>query len=54
MGVTRRFTVLHSNDMPGDFLAEQEAGGGELIGGLPLLSGYITEHARRKKMSSTR
>lgn len=41
MGETRKFTILHSNDMHGDFLAEQAAGGGELIGGLPLLSGYI-------------
>ena len=43
MGATRRFTILHSNDMHGDFLAEQAAGGGELIGGLPLLSGYINK-----------
>ena len=43
MGVTRKFTILHSNDMHGDFLAEQAAGGGELIGGLPLLSGYINK-----------
>src|SRR5665811_920570 len=41
MGETRKFTILHSNDMHGDFLAEQEAGGGDLTGGLPLLSGYI-------------
>ncbi|OFW61897.1 MAG: bifunctional metallophosphatase/5'-nucleotidase [Actinobacteria bacterium RBG_16_64_13] len=43
MGGTRKFTILHSNDMHGDFLAEQAAGGGELIGGLPLLSGYINK-----------
>ena len=43
MGETRKFTILHSNDMHGDFLAEQAAGGGELIGGLPLLSGYINK-----------
>ena len=43
MGGTRRFTILHSNDMHGDFLAEQAAGGGELVGGLPLLSGYINK-----------
>jgi 5'-nucleotidase/UDP-sugar diphosphatase len=41
MGATRKFTILHSNDMHGDFLAEQDAGRGDLIGGLPLLSGYI-------------
>jgi 5'-nucleotidase/UDP-sugar diphosphatase len=43
MGVTRKFTILHSNDMHGDFLAEQAAGGGKLIGGLPLLSGYVNK-----------
>ncbi|HEY5529270.1 MAG TPA: bifunctional UDP-sugar hydrolase/5'-nucleotidase [Thermoleophilia bacterium] len=43
MGITRRFTILHSNDMHGDFLAEQAEGGGELIGGLPLLSGYVNK-----------
>lgn len=40
---TRKFTILHSNDMHGDFFAEVEAGKGELIGGLALLSGYITK-----------
>jgi 5'-nucleotidase / UDP-sugar diphosphatase len=51
MGVTRRFTILHSNDMHGDFLAEQEAGGGELTGGLPLLSGYINKvHAEEENV----
>jgi 5'-nucleotidase len=43
MGETRKFTILHSNDMHGDFLAEQAAGGGKLVGGLPLLSGYINK-----------
>jgi len=43
MGATRKFTILHSNDMHGDFLAEQAAGEGKLIGGLPLLSGYINK-----------
>jgi 5'-nucleotidase len=41
MGGTRKFTILHSNDMHGDFFAEQAAGGGPLTGGLPLLSGYL-------------
>lgn len=49
MGATRRFTILHSNDMHGDFLAEQAAGGGELIGGLPLLSGYINKVRREEE-----
>lgn len=37
----KRFTILHSNDMHGDFLAEVRQGSGELIGGLALLSGYV-------------
>jgi 5'-nucleotidase / UDP-sugar diphosphatase len=40
---TKRFTILHSNDMHGDFLAEVAKGGGKLIGGLALLSGYINK-----------
>ncbi len=40
---TKKFTVLHSNDLHGDFLAEVEKGNGELIGGLALLSGYINK-----------
>jgi 5'-nucleotidase len=36
-------TILHSNDMHGDFLAEARAGDGALIGGLSLLSGYISD-----------
>jgi len=38
---TKKFTILHSNDIHGDFLAEVKDGGGNLIGGLSLLSGYI-------------
>jgi 5'-nucleotidase len=34
MGLTKKFTILHSNDMHGDFLAEVKAGSGQLIGGL--------------------
>ncbi len=40
---TKKFTILHSNDMHGDFLAEMKKGGGRLIGGLALLSGYINK-----------
>jgi len=40
---TKKFTVLHSNDMHGDFLAETQGEKGELIGGLALLSGYINK-----------
>ena len=40
---TRRFTILHSNDMHGDFLAEMAEGKDDLVGGLALLSGYINK-----------
>ena len=35
----KKLTLLHSNDMHGDFLAEDDAG--KLIGGVSLLSGYV-------------
>jgi len=40
---TKKFTILHSNDMHGDFLAELGGEKGELIGGLALLSGYLNK-----------
>jgi 5'-nucleotidase/UDP-sugar diphosphatase len=40
---TQKFTILHSNDMHGDFLSEVRGGSGKLIGGLALLSGYINQ-----------
>ena len=40
---TKRFTILHSNDMHGDFLAEVGGAEGNLIGGLGLLSGYVSK-----------
>jgi 5'-nucleotidase len=46
---TKRFTILHSNDMHGDFLAEVDSGKGELIGGLSLLSGYINQVRSEEK-----
>ena len=39
----KKFTLLHSNDMHGDFLAEAKDGDGTLIGGLAVLSGYLNE-----------
>ena len=36
-----KLTLLHSNDMHGDFFAEMRAGENRLIGGLSLLAGYI-------------
>jgi len=40
---TKKFTILHSNDMHGDFLAEVKEGKKNLIGGLSLLSGYVNK-----------
>lgn len=40
---TKTFTILHNNDFHGDFLSEVKEGGGKLIGGLALLSGYINK-----------
>jgi 5'-nucleotidase len=49
MGTTKRFTILHSNDMHGDFLAEMRGEEGHLIGGLSLLSGYINQVRSEEK-----
>ena len=46
---TRRLTILHSNDMHGNFLAEVCGEKGELIGGLALLSGYINQVRREEE-----
>jgi 5'-nucleotidase/UDP-sugar diphosphatase len=49
-GNTRKFTILHSNDMHGDFLAEVVSGAeGKLVGGLSLLSGYIAKVRREEE-----
>ncbi len=40
---TKKFTILHSNDMHGDFYSESETEKKQLIGGLALLSGYINK-----------
>ena len=37
----KKFVILHSNDMHGDFQAEVQGAEGDLIGGLALLSGFI-------------
>ncbi len=46
---TKKFTILHSNDIHGDFLEEVREGKGELIGGLALLSGYINQVRKEEK-----
>jgi 5'-nucleotidase / UDP-sugar diphosphatase len=45
----KKFTILHSNDMHGDFLAESKGAEGHLIGGLSLLSGYLNKVRSEEK-----
>lgn len=45
----KKFTILHSNDMHGDFLAEAGGEEGHLIGGVALLSGYINKVRQEEK-----
>jgi len=40
---TKKITILHSNDIHGDFISEVKEGKGKLLGGLALLSGYINK-----------
>jgi 5'-nucleotidase len=47
---TKKFTILHSNDMHGDFLAEAQGAQGDLIGGLALLSGYLNQVRQEEKV----
>ena len=46
---TKKFTILHSNDMHGDFFAEDQLEKNKLIGGLSLLSGYINKVRRQEE-----
>jgi len=43
MGATKKFVILHSNDLHGDFLAETAPDANDTLGGLALLSGYINQ-----------
>jgi 5'-nucleotidase/UDP-sugar diphosphatase len=45
----KEIALLHSNDMHGDFLAEVQGDGGQLIGGLALISGYLEQVRRTEK-----
>lgn len=45
----KKFTILHSNDMHGDFLAEIKGAKGNLIGGLSLLSCYLMNKVRQEE-----
>ena len=44
---TKKLTILHSNDLHGDFLAEHVEE--KLIGGVSLLSGYINKVRREEE-----
>jgi 5'-nucleotidase len=46
---TKRITILHSNDIHGDFLGELKGKKGKLLGGLALLSGYINKVRREEE-----
>jgi len=45
----KKFTILHSNDMHGDFFAEVAGEKGDLIGGLSFLSSYINKVRREEE-----
>ena len=47
---TKKITILHSNDLHGDFLAEQVDE--KLVGGVSMLSGYI-EKVRAEEPNTT-
>lgn len=48
--VQKRFTILHSNDIHGDFQEEVKEGKpGKMIGGLARLSGYINKVRKEEK-----
>lgn len=46
---TKKITILHSNDIHGDFISEVKAGEGKLLGGLARLSGYINKVRSEEK-----
>ena len=48
---TKKITILHSNDMHGDFLAEQ-LDDNKLVGGVSMLSGYVEKVRSEEKMFS--
>ena len=49
MSAKKKFTILHSNDMHGDFFSDDKKERGKLIGGLALLSGYINKVRKEEK-----
>lgn len=46
---TRKLTILHSNDMHGDFLPDGSSGNGKVTGGLAMLAGYIARVRREEE-----
>lgn len=48
---TKKITILHSNDLHGDFLAEQVDE--KLVGGVSMLSGYIEKVRAEEPTPST-
>ena len=49
MANLKKLTLLHSNDLHGDFLAEKVDS--QLIGGVSMLSGYVNGLRRDKQIS---
>ena len=47
MSELKKITILHSNDLHGDFLAEQIDE--RLIGGVSMLSGYVNKVREEEK-----
>ena len=47
MSNIKKLTILHSNDLHGDFLAEEVDA--QLIGGVSMLSGYVGKVRREEK-----
>ena len=47
MAAIKKLTILHSNDLHGDFLAEEIDE--QLIGGVSMLSGYVSKVRREEK-----
>ena len=43
----KKLTILHSNDLHGDFIAKEM--GEEVFGGISMLSGYISKVRREEK-----
>ena len=41
MANLKKLTILHSNDMHGDFMAKET--NNEMLGGISLLSGYVSK-----------